>query len=143
MNTVSQWIMTSYFNKRVGMWLVGLMIIIALDGCSGTMLQAQATYHSLQATATASSGSEVKAFDAPAATSVWIEATRVKEDIIYQGQQFENQAFITILEGWVAIVIVVIITTAALVRYCGHLKWKTLLEERFIDSVEYERNRLR
>jgi len=144
MNTLSQPIMAGGSSRRIAMWLVGVMIIVALDGCSGKMLQAQADYHALQATASASHGAvQAQAQDVPAATSMWIEATRAKDDIIYQGQQSENQALITILEGWLILAVVVTITTVAVVRYRRHLQWKTMLEERFIYSVEYERNRFR
>lgn len=144
MNTFGRWITVGGSSKRIATWLVGVMIIVALDGCSGKMLQAQADYHALQATASASHGAaQAQALAAPAATSVWIEATRAKENIVNQEKQAEDGAFITILNGWLILAVVVTITTVAVVRYRRHLQWKTMLEERFIYSVEYERNRFR
>jgi hypothetical protein len=123
-------------------WLAGMMVVLGMTGCSGTVIEAQASYKTAVAQATASrNGIQAQGYATPMPNSLSAEATHIKLQFEFAGKQAENQSFTTILVGLIILFTISGLTVVGVRLYARKLKYKTALAEQFIYSAQQQANR--
>lgn len=144
MNTGVRSVSRIGLQKLMFILLVGAVTVVALTGCSGSTLEAQARFHTAvaQATATASrNGPRIQSGATAIPNSISAQATQIRRDFDFAGKQAEDRAFTTILVGWFMLFIIAGLTTLAVFLYAGRLRYRMSIEKQFIYSVQPNTNR--
>ena len=126
------------FYSRMRRWLGGLLMVIVLEGCSGAMMEVQATYQAVQvkATATAYVNYQIQA-NAHVSSSALATATVVTERINYEQKQAEDQSFVAVFLGWVALIAIVLMATSAVLYRGSYLGKKIELQEKINNDLRH------